>query len=228
MLLTILRLLPFFLLFQSDAGSGDGESSDSDADANAGGKQGGKSDASEGGDGDNQIVFPDQASFMRRVEQASRSQLTAMAKELGFESADDLREAAKAAKEREEAEKSELDRLKEDAERAKSESKSALERANARIVQAEAKAVALSLGIKSERVPYALRMADLSDVDVSDEGEPDEAAIKKALETVLKDIPELKAETTTASNGGAEFNGQETQAGQKDLKTALAERLKVN
>lgn len=68
--------------------------------------------------------------------------------------------------------------------------------ANHRLVQSEAKAVALTLGVKPERTAYAVRMADLSHVDVNDELGADGEAIKKAMEQVLKDIPELKGSRT--------------------------------
>lgn len=72
--------------------------------------------------------------------------------------------------------------------------------ANRKLVQAEAKAVALSLGVKPERVGYAVRMADLGKVDVDDELGADTGAIKKAMDQVLKDIPELKGSQTDSKN----------------------------
>lgn len=65
---------------------------------------------------------------------------------------------------------------------------------------AEAKSVATSAGIKAERIDYALRLADLSAVKVSDDGVPDSTSIRTAVEKVLADIPELR---TVAVGGGA-------------------------
>ena len=87
----------------------------------------------------------------------------------------------------EEAEKTELER----AQAAADEAQKRVDEANNRVKMAEAKAVAASLGIKPERVQYAVKLADLSDVDVSEDGEPDTEAIKAAVEQVTKDIPEL-------------------------------------
>jgi len=99
-------------------------------------------------------------------------------------------------KEQEEARKKEQmtteERLKAEKEEAE---KKALEReasANARTIKAEAKALAASLGVKPERINYAVRLADLSGIEVDDDGEPDTKAIKSALEQVTKDLPELK------------------------------------
>jgi len=64
--------------------------------------------------------------------------------------------------------------------------------ANKRIITAEAKALAVTLGVKPDRVPYLLRMADIDGVDISEDGAVDEKKLKAALEKVLSDIPELK------------------------------------
>ncbi|GEM_PF-5642320 len=76
--------------------------------------------------------------------------------------------------------------------------------ANQKLVQAEAKSVALTLGVKADRVAYAVRMADLSTIDVDDELGVDSEAVKKAMEQVLKDIPELKP-TQEQQKKGAGF-----------------------
>ncbi|MGX8702066.1 hypothetical protein [Caproiciproducens sp.] len=76
--------------------------------------------------------------------------------------------------------------------------------ANQKLVQAEAKSVALTLGVKADRVAYAVRMADLSAIDVDDELGVDSEAVKKAMEQVLKDIPELKP-TQEQQKKGAGF-----------------------
>lgn len=97
--------------------------------------------------------------------------------------------------------------------------------ANQKLVQAEAKAVALTLGIKSDRVAYAVRMADLSKIDVDDELGVDSEAIKKAMEQVLKDIPELKP-TQEQQKKGSGFkvgaDGDKSEDGKKvSLKDAV-------
>lgn len=107
-----------------------------------------------------------------------------------------------------EAEQTELERAQAAADAAQKR----VDEANNRVKMAEAKAVAASLGIKTERIPYAVKLADLSDVDVDDDGEPDAAAIKSAMEQVTKDIPELVSNGKAANIGGTrprtdEFEG---------------------
>ena len=109
---------------------------------------------------------------------------------------------------REEAEQTELERAQAAADAAQKR----VDEANNRVKVAEAKAVAAGLGIKAERIPYAVKLADLSDVDVSDDGEPDTDAIKTAMEQVTKDIPELVSNGKAANIGGTrpktdEFEG---------------------
>lgn len=113
-----------------------------------------------------------------------------------------------------------------DAERVAAEAKTANETAaatvkaaNGRLVKAEAKAAALGMGVATERLAHVLRIADLSSVDVDDEGEVDVEAIKLALSTVKKDIPELfgatKQQDGTRKSGG-DFKGGD-QTGTRDF-----------
>lgn len=98
------------------------------------------------------------------------------------------------------------ERLKAEKEEAEKRAQAAQEAANQRLIHAEARVQAVTLGIKPERITYALKLADLSGVEVDEQGNPDAAAIKAALETVLKDLPELKG-TVAPGKSGSEFQG---------------------
>lgn len=94
---------------------------------------------------------------------------------------------------------------KQDAEKRASDAEAA---ANARVVKAEAKLAAVAAGIKPERVEAALRMLDISTISVSDDGEPDAAAIALALQNLKKEIPELFGDSTGgAQRSGGDFGG---------------------
>lgn len=108
--------------------------------------------------------------------------------------------------ERRKAAMTEAERLKAEKEEAERKAQEAQAAANRRIIQAEAKAQALALGVRPERLEYALRLADLSEIEVGDDGEPDAAAIKTAIEKVLNDLPELRGAATPAKSG-SEFQG---------------------
>ena len=75
----------------------------------------------------------------------------------------------------------------------KKRAEDAITQMNQRLIQAEARAQAVLLQIKPERLDYALRLADLSQIKIGTDGQLDAAKIKSALEQVIKDIPELKA-----------------------------------
>jgi hypothetical protein len=76
--------------------------------------------------------------------------------------------------------------------------------ANRRVVQAEARVVAISAGVKPELMHYVLKLADISSVTVNDDGEPDAVALKAAVDKVLIDMPQLKG---ASGNGGAGMSG---------------------
>ena len=227
MLWMILRLLPFFFMADSGGGEGGGEGdSGSDNNADTGGKQGG-GDQGGGDDGDKPFAqFPDADSFNARMDREARQRLAKQAEELGFDSVDAMLEAAKTKREADDAAKSEAEKAREEADRAKSESATAIAQANQRLINAEARVIATELGIKTERIPMALKLADLSEIEVGDDGEPNSKAIKAALESVLKELPELKS-SDAASKSGAEFNGNGTGEA-KDLRSAIAARLGSN
>lgn len=199
MLRMILRLAAMLLFVQQNPPADDDDGDDSD-DANAGGEP--------GGNGDDQpfATFPDQASFNRRIGREARSRLAKQAEDAGFNSIEEMMDAAKAKRQADEKSKSDLDKAQQEAQKAQRERDEAIERANRRLVNAEARAVAAELGVESKRISYAVRMADLSEIDVDENGEPDAGAIKSAIEQVLTDIPELKG---AASNGrsGDDFDG---------------------
>lgn len=98
------------------------------------------------------------------------------------------------------------ERLKAEKEEAEKRAQAAQEAANQRLIHAEARVQAVTLGIKPERIAYALKLADLSGVEVDEQGNPDAAAIKSALEAVLNDLPELKG-TVVPGKSGSEFQG---------------------
>lgn len=97
------------------------------------------------------------------------------------------------------------ERLKLELEDAKKSVSSTVDTANKRIIKAEAKSLAIQTGIKPERVDYALRLLDLSDVEVDEDGEPDSKTIEKALKALIGEFPELLV-TATAPKAGNDFS----------------------
>lgn len=138
----------------------------------------------------------------RRAAEAERKRLE-----------DEAKQAAQTAEERLTAEK----------EAAEKRAQDAVTRANVRVIAAEAKAQAVALGIKPERIRYALRLADLAEVEVGDDGEPDANAIKAALEAVLKDLPEL----APTPSGGAGIPATPKPAGNLSREERVRQEIEI-
>lgn len=67
-------------------------------------------------------------------------------------------------------------------------------------IRAAATTEALNLGVAPSRIPYIIKMADLTKA-AGENGSVDTAVIKTQLEQVLKDVPELKGAVNSAENG---------------------------
>lgn len=172
--------LPFF---DADAGSGGGDGADK-------GGKGGAADKG-GGDGNRDAgkTFTQDELDAILTKRLSREQKA-------WE--------AKVEDEKKKAAMTDQEKLKAAAEEAEKKGKAAVELANQRLVTAEAKAQALALGVKPEKIPHLLKLADLSAADVDDKGNVNEKVVKQAIEAVLKDLPELKA----GGPGGLNMGGQ--------------------
>ena len=101
--------------------------------------------------------------------------------------------------------------------------------ANTRAIQAEIKLQAMTmageLGVSASKMPYLLKMADLSDV-VKD-GNISEDKLKENLTKVLKDVPELKT-TVDNTNGfkvGAD-GGTKPNTSQEELAKIFGVKMK--
>ncbi len=99
----------------------------------------------------------------------------------------------KAKAEQEEADRNNLQALQQKLQGYEAKESEAMRLANARLIRAEAMVQATGLGVKPERVNPLIRIADLTQVGVDENGNADGAAIRLALEEALKIVPELKS-----------------------------------
>lgn len=200
----------------NEGGAGDGAGGDGGGEGGNGSGEGsggnnGQNSTGTGGQGGNGgetkpfATFPDEASFMSRVGRETKKQVAEVLKGLGFEKIEDLKSVVDTHKQTLENNKTELQKAQERATNLEKERDGAITNANSVLRLADAKSQAAALGIKPERVDYALKLASIDAIEVKD-GVVDSAAIKAALETVLKDLPELKG-TFVPPAGGGEFNG---------------------
>ena len=178
---------------------------DEAGDGKPGGGSGGASDAGSGGNSgqDGGKTFT-----QAEIDKIVGDRLTRDRKERDKTAADEKRKA----------EMSEAEKLKAAKDDADARSTAADERANAVTVKAEAKVSLLAAGVKSERLAASLKLMDLSGVTVT-EGEPDAAALKKAVDALLKEYPEFVGEAK-ANAGGKEFGGG-GKGGKFDMNSAI-------
>lgn len=108
------------------------------------------------------------------------------------------------------AEMSEAERFKAEKEESEKKATEAQERANQTLIRAEAKVTAVAAGVKAERVAKFLKLVDLAEVEVGEDGEPDADAIKAAIDAALEDVPEFKGEAGKSGTSGADLSGSNT------------------
>ena len=72
---------------------------------------------------------------------------------------------------------------------------------SAQLLTAKATAAATALGVKPERVKYAIRLSDLGDIDVTQEDA--DKRISAAIKQVVNELPELKGGTQGTGTQGA-------------------------
>lgn len=116
--------------------------------------------------------------------------------------------------EREKAQMTEAERLAAEKQEAEKKAADAVARAHATLITAEAKSAAAAAGVKPERLDYAVKLADLSQVEVDEDGNVDTQAIAAAIKQVLNDLPELLGGPQD-TKGGSEFTS--TNPGDKPL-----------
>lgn len=204
----LLRVGDMQTFAEGDGGAGDGGQSGAGDGGAAGGQAGGQGAGASGGQAGGQqpfAIFPDEQSFMSRVNREGKKQVNEFLKGLGVEKAEDLQAILKAHNDNIEAQKTELQKAQDAAKAAQDAQAAALAQASNVIRTAEAKVQALAAGVKPERIDYLLKLTDLSKIEVKD-GAVDSALVKEAIENVLKDLPELKAQPGTQKAGG-DFSG---------------------
>ena len=103
--------------------------------------------------------------------------------------------------ERQRAEMDELERVKAEKEEADHRAAEARADRDRVLVDAEAKFAILAAGVPAERLAKALRLLDLDSVEVED-GRIDPAAVRRAVEALKAEIPELFAVPGPARSGG--------------------------
>ncbi|HLT68580.1 MAG TPA: DUF4355 domain-containing protein [Acidimicrobiales bacterium] len=129
---------------------------------------------------------------------------------------------------REREQMSEVERARAEREEARRDAEQARREALQARVEVAAERHALRAGVDPARVARFLRVAELGDLDdLTNDGQPDEDAIARAVAAAVKDWPEFIRTNGPARNGasGADMNGQPGRSQARTLEEAVTARL---
>lgn len=155
-------------------------------------------------------VFPDEKSFMARVNREAKK-LSGQAQKdflnsLGVESAETLQSILADYNARKENEKSDLQKA--------TERMSKLEQENAELQakivnglkNSTVRNLASELGVETQRIDRFMKLVDMNSIEVNN-GSIDIDAVKDSLVTILDEFPEFKGITSVKTGGGNDFGG---------------------
>lgn len=125
-------------------------------------------------------------------------------KEQGL-SKEEAESAINAFKEQKRAKEPDLDKMQQQIQQAQTAAKEAM-------VEKEGILLGIEMGLEAKTVPYALKLADISEV-VGEDGKVNQEALKKAINQVLEDVPALKPDKQ--DNTGIRKLGSGGSAGQQ-------------
>jgi hypothetical protein len=148
-------------------------------------------------------IFPDEASFMSRLNREAKKQVSEFVKSLGFEQEVELKELASKHRESIEAQKSEADKLREQLAAREAQ----LNEINNTLKLNEIKNEIIAAGVKPERLNYALKLIDVNSVSFEN-GQADKTKLTDTINNLVSDFPELRAQNQ-APKAGQDF-GQST------------------
>ncbi|MFZ3171959.1 MAG: hypothetical protein WA118_08270 [Carboxydocellales bacterium] len=206
-------------LFEGESGTGGGGGGTGGAGAGTGGTGGGTGGAGSGGTSD-AVTFENQGALQARLDRHAESTLAAQAKDLGFESVEAMKAAAKKAKEADDKAKSDLEKANEG--KTAAETKAQTERSRADKIAADAEVKILSQALKDNKkfidANDAVAMIDRTNIKVDDQGNV--TGVAEALETLAKAKPHLLGLQArsggmpgSAGNGGRQDGGTGGQGG---------------
>jgi hypothetical protein len=108
--------------------------------------------------------------------------------------------------EKKKASMSEAERLKAEKEEVEARLTALQTEHSKRLINAEAKLIATELGVKADKMKYLMKLVDLDEVTLDEDGNVDTEELTKSIQAVLDAIPELKG-GVVIPKAGAEFNG---------------------
>lgn len=132
------------------------------------------------------------AQLNERLERATRTATADFIKSLGYEKPEELKAALDAKKAADDAAKSALELAQEKATQADARAKAADERANGALIRTAAFSEATKAGVPADRIDHAIRLIDLTTIEVGADGSVKGAA--EAVTALLEGAPWLKGD----------------------------------
>ena len=151
-------------------------------------------------------VFPDQKSFMARVEREARKIYNNNLKELGVTSADELKVLVDNYRDLESSSNTEIMTRDERIKQLEEENQSLVNRITMDIKNKALKQEALTLGVQAERFERFARLIDMDSIEMK-EGVVEIEPLKEQITALLDEFPEFRGVSGTAQ-GGSNFNNE--------------------
>lgn len=151
-------------------------------------------------------VFPDQKSFMARVEREARKIYNNNLKELGVTSADELKNLVENYRELEASTNTEIMTRDERIKQLEEENGSLVDRITTDIKNRALREQALELGVQAERFERFTRLVDMNTIEMKD-GVVEIEPLKQQITTLLDEFPEFRGVSKTPQ-GGSDFSGE--------------------
>lgn len=152
-------------------------------------------------------TFPDEASFHARLSREAEKQVSGMLEELGLGSKDELAQIVEAKKQADKEAMTEAERLQNELTQAKTQATEATERANKTAISSEARLKAVQLGVDPKRLSRFIKMVELEDITVDNNGLPDVEKIESRLQEILDEMPEFAKKKAPQQGAGEHFGG---------------------
>lgn len=148
-------------------------------------------------------AFATEAELNARLDQESKTRQEALAKELGFDSVESMKAAAKEKKAADDASKSELEREKAARTQAEAAAKAEKDKANRYRIEADIKLAAMEAGFVDPT--DAIALVDRASIKVDDKDAV--TGVKEAVEALARAKPHLVGEAKPGGSPGSPGNG---------------------
>ncbi|PAB61326.1 phage scaffolding protein [Anaeromicrobium sediminis] len=192
----------------------------------------GKEPGNNGGNepvGDNKTYTQEELDKMLKKEKGKVKKFATdeLLKELGIENTEALKSIIEAKKADDEKNKTDLEKLQEQLNNITKEKDAVAEKAKTTLITAEFKVKAIGEGLDVKQIDAALKLADLSEIEVKEDGAVE--GIEDVIKKVIEDYPFLIGQiNSNVGNGGGNNPGTNNNTSKSIGERLAAKRKTVN